>query len=120
MEASLSASATEESVSSSTEGDTAELDTSQPSMFRSLSDALGNVVPWEYAGLGSHEWPKLLDHADSGFETDKALQAVVSILQYLEQSSPATLVNVTEILADGSRKGKLLINFQAVSGLPQE
>lgn len=120
MKASSSASTTEESVSSSIEENTAQLDMSQPSMFRSLSDAFGNVVPWEYTGLGSNEWPKLLDRADSGFEKDKALQAVVSILQYLEQNSPVTLVTATEILADGSRKGKLLIDFQAVSGLPQE
>lgn len=107
-------------MSSSIEENTAQLDMSQPSMFRSLSDAFGNVVPWEYTGLGSNEWPKLLDRADSGFEKDKALQAVVSILQYLEQNSPVTLVTATEMLADGSRKGKLLIDFQAVSGLPQE
>lgn len=120
MEASLPASNTKASVSSSIVEDTAKLDMSQPSMFRSLSDAFGNVVPWKYTGLGSNEWPKLLERADSGFETDKALQAVVSILQYLEQNSTVTLVTATEILADGSRKGKLLTSFQAVSGLPQE
>lgn len=120
MEASPPASNTEEFVSSSNLENTAKSDMSPLSMFRSLSDAFGNVVPGEYTGLGSNEWPKLLERADSGLETDKALQAVVSILQYLEQSSPVTLVTATEILADGSRKGKLLLNFQAVSGLPQE
>ena len=106
----------EESVSSSTGESTAQLQLTQPPMFRSLSDVFGNVVPPELTGIGVNEWPNLLERADSGVETDKALQAVVSILQYLEESSPVTLVAATKVLADGSRYGKLIMTFQAVTG----
>ena len=89
-------------------------DLSQSSMFRSLSDVFANVVPLECTGSGFEEWPKLLKRADSGYEADNALQAVVSILRYLEQSSPITLVAVTKVLADGSRYGKLFMNPYAL------
>ena len=115
MEAPQSASDTEESVSSSTEDNTAHPSLAVPPIFRSLSNVFENVVPQKSTGLGSQEWPNLLEHADSGLETDKALQAVVSILQYLEHNSPATLVSATRVLADGSRYGKILMNIQAVT-----
>ena len=89
-------------------------DFSQSSMFRSLSDVFANVVPRECTGSGFEEWPKLLKRADSGHEADNALQAVVSILRYLEQSSPITLVAVTKVLADGSRYGKLSMSPYAL------
>ena len=82
-------------------------------MFRSLSDVFENNVPREYTGLGLDGWPKLLESADSGFETGRALRAVVSILQYVKEKSPVTLVPTTKILADGSRHGKLLVNVSA-------
>lgn len=110
MEASPRASTMEESVSSSAGESTAQLNLTQPPMFRSLSDVFGNVVPRELTGIGENEWPNLLERADSGVETDKALQAVASILQYLEESSPVTLVAATKVLADGSRYGKLITN----------
>ena len=103
-------------MSSSLGEDTAQLDISQPLMFGYLSDVFGNVVPREQTGLGIDGWPMLLERADSGFERNKALQVVVSILEYLEQNSPVSLVAATKILADGSRLGKLLLNFQAVAG----
>ena len=103
-------------MSSSLGEDTAQLDISQPLMFGCLSDVFGKVVPREQTGLGIDGWPMLLERADSGFERNKALQVVVSILKYLEQNSPVSLVAATKILADGSRLGKLLLNFQAVAG----
>lgn len=72
-------------------------------------------MPWEKTGLGFDGWPKLLERADSGFGTGKALRTVVSILEYLEQSSPVSLALATKLLADGSRYGKLLINLLAVA-----
>ena len=99
-------------MSSSFGGDTAQLNIPQPMMFGYLSDVFGKVVPREQMGLGFDGWPMFLERADSGFETNKALQAVVSILEYLSQNSPVSLVAATKILADGSRNGKL---FQAVT-----
>ena len=119
METPQSASDTEESVSSSFGEDTAQLNIPQPLMFGHLSDAFGKVVPREQTGLGFDGWPILLERADSGFEMNKALQAVVSVLEYLEQNSPVSLVAATKILADGSRLGKLLSVFQAVAGSHQ-
>ena len=115
METSPLASNSDESVSSSTGEGTAGHTLSQASMFRSLSDVFENVVPQETTGFGFDEWPKLFERAHSGFEMDKALQAVVSILQYMEQSSPVALVAATKVLADGSRYGKLLTDLQTVT-----
>ena len=84
---------------------------STPSMFRSLADVFENAVPQEYTGPGFDGWPKILDDAGSDFENDKALRTVVSILQYLKEESPVTLVPATKILADGSRQGKLFANL---------
>ena len=78
-------------------------------IFRSLSDILGNLVPQNCIGLGFDEWPELLERAGSGIEMEKALQVMVSILQYLEETSPENLAPVTKILADGSRYGELLL-----------
>ena len=83
---------------------------SQPTMFQFLYDTFGGVVPQGNAGLGFDEWPKLLERADSGLDTNKALQAVVGILQYLEEASPVSLTQATKILADGSRYGELGMN----------
>ena len=94
----------------------AQLDVSRPLMFGYLADVFGNIVPRENTGLGFDGWPILLERADSRFEMNKALQAIVSILKYLENTSPMSLVAATKILADGSRLGKLLFNFQAVAG----
>ena len=94
---------------------TAQLDMSQPLMFGYLSDIFDNVVPRGQIGLGFDGWPMLLERADSGLEMYKALQAVVSVLEYLEQYSPVSLVAATKILADGSRHGKLLLDFLVVS-----
>ena len=116
MEATPPASTTGDLVPSPAGESTAQLNLTQPPMFRSLSDVFGNVVPRGLTGFGDNEWPNLLERADSGFEKDKALQAVVSILQYLEKSSPMTLVAATEVLADGSRYGKPITNFQAATG----
>ena len=87
------------------------LELSKPSMFRSLSDIFGNVVPQEYNGLGFDGWPALLERAESDFENGKALRTVVSVLQYLKEKSPVTLISATKFLADGSRQGKLLFEF---------
>ena len=103
-------------MSSSFGEDTAQLHISQPLMFGYLSDVFGSVVPREQTGLGFDGWPILLERADSGLEMNKALQAIVSILEYLEQISPVSLVAATKILADGSRFGKLVLDFQAVTG----
>ena len=81
-------------------------------MFRDLADVFWKALPREYINFGYDDWPKLLEHADFGFEIDKALEVVVSILRYLEQSSPAALVAATKLLADGSRDGTLLMNAQ--------
>ena len=102
-------------MSSSFVEDTAQLNILQPLMFGYLSDVFGKVVPREQTGLGFDGWPTLLERADSGFEMNKALQAVVSMLEYLERNSPVSLVAATKILADGSRNGKLLLDFQAVT-----
>ena len=67
-----------------------------------------NIVPRENPGLGFDNWPKLLKRGDLGFEMDKALQIIVSILQYLEEKLPITLASATKILADGSRYSKFL------------
>ncbi|CAD6566316.1 MAG: hypothetical protein ASARMPREDX12_008176 [Alectoria sarmentosa] len=72
-------------------------------MFRLLSDTFENVVPRDRTGLGFDEWPAMLNRADAGLEIGKALRAVVSILQYLQEKSLATLVPATKVLADGSR-----------------
>ncbi len=80
-------------------------------IFRSLSDILGILVPQDCIGLGFDEWPELLERAGSGIEMEKALQVVVSILQYLEETSPENLAPVTKILADGSRYGELLLKY---------
>lgn len=95
---------------------TAQLEMPQLLMFSYLSDIFGIVVPREQTGLGFDGWPMLLERAESGVEMNKALQAVVSVLEYLEHHSPVTLVAATKILADGSRLGKLLLGFQAVTG----
>lgn len=80
-------------------------------MFLLLSNIFENVVPRETTGLGFDGWPAIFERADAGFEIDKALRAVASILQYLQEKSPATLVPATKVLADGSRYGKLVIAF---------
>ena len=111
-----STSDSEESMSSPSGESTAQLDVPQLLMFAYLSDIFGIVVPREQTDLGFDGWPMLLERAESGLEMNKALQAVVSVLDYLEQNSPVTLVAATKILADGSRLGKLLSDFQAVAG----
>ena len=83
-------------------------------MFQSLSAAFGESVPRGDAGLGFDEWPQLLEQADSDLETNKALQAVLCILHYLEEASPVVLTQATKILADGSRYGELSMNFSNV------
>ena len=89
----------------------AQLELSHLSVFRSLTDVLGGIVPQD---SGFDGWPHMSERAGSGLETDEALRAVVSILQYLELESPATLVPATKVLADASRSGKLLVNLSAV------
>lgn len=104
MEAPPPPSSAEGSPSPSTGESTTELELSQtPPMFRSLSEVFQSVVPWEKTGLDFDGWPKLLERADSGFGTGKALRTVVSVLEYLEQSSPVSLALATKLLADGSR-----------------
>ena len=115
METPQSTSDAEGSMSSPSGESTAQLDMSQPLMFGYLSDLFGNVVPREQIGLGFDGWPTLLERADSGLEMHKALQAVVSVLEYMEQNSPMSFVAATKILADGSRHGKLLLDSQVVA-----
>ena len=86
-----------------------QLESARPPMFRLLSEIFENVVHRETTGLGFDDWPLILERADAGIETGKALRAVVSVLHYLQENSPATLVTATEVLADGSRYGKLVI-----------
>lgn len=95
--------------SHSTREDTPQLESARPQMFRFLSNIFEKVVPPDHTGSGFDEWPATLGRADAGLEIGKALRAVVSILQYLQEESPATLVPATKVLADGSRYGKLLI-----------
>lgn len=74
-------------------------------------------MPRDHTGLSFDDWPAMLERADAGLETGKALRAVVLILQYLRQKSPAKVIPATKILADGSRYGKLAM---AVSEVVQE
>lgn len=83
----------------------AHLRQSQLSFFGPLSVVFGDIVPRQHVGLAFDGWPKMLELANSGFETGKALRTVVFILQYLKERSPETLVPATKILADGSRNG---------------
>ncbi len=93
--------------SSSTEEYIPQPGLARPQMFRYLSSIFENVVPRDHTGSGFDEWPSMLERADDGLETSKALRAVVLILQYLREKSPATIVPATKALADGSRYGKL-------------
>lgn len=79
---------------------------STPTMFECLSDIFESVVPREDARLDVHEWPILLERAQSGCQIDQALRAVFSILRYLEANSPKSLIPTTKILANGSRYGE--------------
>lgn len=79
----------------------------RPQMFRLLFNVFENVMPRDYTGSGLNEWPAILERADNGLDTNKALQALVSILQYLQEISPMSIALATKILADGSRYGKL-------------
>lgn len=103
MESPSPMSTVEDSPSPSTGEFAPQLESATPPMFPLLSSIFENVVPRETIGLGFDEWPTLLARADAGLETAKALRAVVSILQYLHEKSPATLVPATKVLADGSR-----------------
>ena len=89
-------------------------DSPNPQMFRLLSDTFENVVPRDRTGLGFDGWPAMLNRADAGLEIGKALRVVVSILQYLQGKSLATLVPATKVLADGSRYGKLDVTVSEV------
>lgn len=92
------------------------LESSTPSIFRSLAEVFGNAVPQAHIGLGIDGWPNILDDADSEFENGKALRTTGFILQYLRQKSPVILVPATKILADGSRDGKLSTHFPNSAG----
>ena len=83
----------------------------QSPIFRSLSDIFGDIVPRKNAGLGFDDWPELLKHADAGFEKEKALGVVISVLHYLKEKTSPTLIPVTKILADGSRYGNFFGAF---------
>lgn len=96
--------------SHSTREDTPQPEPARPQMFRFLSNIFEKVVPPDHTGSGFDGWPATLGRADAGLEIGKALRTVVSILQHLQEESPATLVPATKVLADGSRYGKLLIN----------
>lgn len=87
------------------------LASSTPAMFRSLAEVFGSVVPQEQIDLGIEGWPKVLENADSDFDIGKALRTVVSILQYLKETSSVILVPATKILADGSRHGTYSTNL---------
>ena len=78
-------------------------------MFPLLSDTFEDVVPRDHNGLGFDDWPTVFEHAHAGFELGKALRAVVSILRYLHEKSPVTIIPTTKVLADGSRYGKFAI-----------
>ena len=93
--------------STSIEEYTSQPGSARPQMFRVLSSIFENVVPRDHTGSGFDEWPSILERADDGLETSKALRAVFLILQYLRDKSPATVVPATKALADGSRYGKL-------------
>ncbi len=97
----------EDPQSTSIEEYTSQPGSARPQMFRLLSSIFKNVVPRDHTGSGFDEWPSMLERADDGLETSKALRAVVLILQYLREESPATIVPTTKALADGSRYGKL-------------
>ena len=107
----------EDPPSTSTGESTPQPGSARPQMFRSLSNIFETIVPRDHTGLDFDDWPAMLERADAGLETGKALRAVVLILQYLRQKSPATIIPATKILADGSRYGKLAM---AVSGVVQE
>lgn len=96
-----------DSPSPSTGGVTPQLESTKPQMFRFLSNIFKVIVPRDHTGSGFDEWPASLERADGGLEIGKALRAVVSILQYLREKSPAIIAPATKVLADGSRYGKL-------------
>ena len=115
MEPPPSSSIAEHSPSSYTGELTPQPGSARPPMFRSLSNIFENVVPHGYVGAAFIELRTLLELGDAGVEVGKALRAVLSVLKYLQENSPATLVPATKFLADGSRYGKLVMAASEVT-----